>query len=1050
MSRIEIIVAGAGTGKTTRLAQELEDALVAGNIRPEAVVATTFTRQAAAELEERARTRLLAVGRPEDAQRLRAARIGTVNAVCGRLVEQFAFELGLSPDVRVIDETSATQALREAISTVASEAQLARLADLETRIEQLEWSVQVARIVAAARANGCDAAGLQLSATRSRDHALQVLGDRADDGAALDEGLRAAMRTLVDTIPPRASVKAAVAARNRCRSALSQMERGDSLPWREWASLGKLQASKGYRQVAEAVHRAAQLHETHPRLHDDILAAIELMFELAASTLRAYQDWKTAWGVIDFVDQETHALELLRRPEVAERLREEIDLVMVDEFQDTSPLQLAIFLELARIAPRSVWVGDQKQSIFGFRGTDPELMTATLALLERSDPAFVDDTLASIFEQTIPSTLEVSYRSRPELVELTSELFAAAFGTHGMPPERVRLRPATRDELSGLGPIVEIWNLALPDARRTTEYPLALAAAIRAFADDHDVRVRDRETGEVRPPQLADLAVLSRRRATSRRVAHALESLDCRVVLPRPGLLSTPEGRLAMAALRRWADGSDALAAAEIDRIVAHPDTPHAWLEAATSSPCVHGETVAALDTARRAHPDANPLVALERCLEALQLPDLCRRWGEARQRLGNLDALHGLVAAYLDRRRSERSPATVPGLLAHLRTLQDEQGDEQAVLEGDDAVTLSTWHAAKGLEWPVTILFDLDWQGRIDITGVHVETGRERIDLRDPLAERWIRYLPSPYASNQVGQPLIDRIERHPLSIRVRERQEREQLRLLYVAWTRARDRLVLAGPAAKMFGQILTTVCNAQGPLLTPPLGNDVVWGGSRVSAAVRTASPVPPKSRSRAPGHGYPRRDVVSYPPAWCLPSSVAEAGSIARTIRIGDPMNVRGDHDPRALGEAMHAILAADDHERERTEREATAVAVLERWGISRPGLAARAIVAADALRRWITDTWPVTRIRRELPIWHRRPEGTIVRGTADLVVETADAFAVIDHKAMLGSLERILEDAAAYHGQLRTYAEAIAAATGRPLAGSFVHLPLAGLVLELTD
>src|SRR6185369_1200995 len=116
MARIEIISASAGSGKTYRLASVLQDAIANGGARPDAVLATTFTNRAAAELKERTRTRLLQAGRVEDAHRLGAARIGTVNAVCGRLVADFSFELGLAPDLRVIDERAAAVALRQAMS----------------------------------------------------------------------------------------------------------------------------------------------------------------------------------------------------------------------------------------------------------------------------------------------------------------------------------------------------------------------------------------------------------------------------------------------------------------------------------------------------------------------------------------------------------------------------------------------------------------------------------------------------------------------------------------------------------------------------------------------------------------------------------------------------------------------------------------------------------------------------------------------------------------------------------------------------------------------
>ena len=117
VSNIKIITASAGSGKTTRLTEVLREALVRGDARPDAVVATTFTNKAAAELQERARQQLLAAGRTADAHRLGAARIGTVNAVCGGLVDEFAFELGLAPDVEVIDDKIAAETLNKALAS---------------------------------------------------------------------------------------------------------------------------------------------------------------------------------------------------------------------------------------------------------------------------------------------------------------------------------------------------------------------------------------------------------------------------------------------------------------------------------------------------------------------------------------------------------------------------------------------------------------------------------------------------------------------------------------------------------------------------------------------------------------------------------------------------------------------------------------------------------------------------------------------------------------------------------------------------------------------
>ena len=120
----------------------------------------------------------------------------------------------------------------------------------------------------------------------------------------------------------------------------------------------------------------------------------------------AYQEFKKKRGLIDFVDQEQLLLKALDLPDVSNVLQEELDLLLVDEFQDTSPIQLALFLKLAEAATETVFVGDVKQAIYGFRGSDPELMQAVLKTVEK--------------EGGRKEVLGKSYRSRGHLVEYTN------------------------------------------------------------------------------------------------------------------------------------------------------------------------------------------------------------------------------------------------------------------------------------------------------------------------------------------------------------------------------------------------------------------------------------------------------------------------------------------------------------------------------------------------------------------------------------------------------------------------------------------------------
>jgi ATP-dependent helicase/nuclease subunit A len=136
------------------------------------------------------------------------------------------------------------------------------------------------------------------------------------------------------------------------RQALARSSNGRPLFWDDWARLSKLNSAKASKSIVEPVVAQASRHPTHPRLHDDLERFITLAFACAAEALERFSEFKRDRGLIDFADQEALALELLRRPEVRERLGERFDLLMVDEFQDTSPIQLAVFLEIISVGRR--------------------------------------------------------------------------------------------------------------------------------------------------------------------------------------------------------------------------------------------------------------------------------------------------------------------------------------------------------------------------------------------------------------------------------------------------------------------------------------------------------------------------------------------------------------------------------------------------------------------------------------------------------------------------------------------------------------------------
>ena len=1063
---ITIITASAGTGKTTRLSQVLDDAIASGTVRPEAIIATTFTRHAAAELVERARSRLLASGHGREAHQLLAARIGTVNSVCGSFVTDFAFELGLSPALRVLDEGAAELELQRALATVVSPLLSDELFGFKQRFDgQLDWRLEVRRIVDAARSNAIDADGLRRCAARSMAGVDRCLGPVAVDGEAIDAALLAAIEAALGAIDldrdKTKSTRAYVELLRDARVALADAQ----LRWGDWAKLSKCAPAKTSEAHAGAVQAAASRHVEHPRLRREMHRLTELLFAVAADGLVAYQAHKRGRGLIDFVDQEALALGLLRRPDVREALAGQIDLVLVDEFQDTSPLQLAIFLELASLATEAVWVGDQKQAIYGFRGTDPALMDAMIESLTATttDPDLVSAAVAALGHTGQTETLTTSYRSRPALVEITSELFARAFREHGIPDERTRLTAALAVDPAPLGPVLEYWPIVLEVRENKAVLAAAVAAGVQTLLADRPA-VRDRRTGAVRVGTASDVAVLCRTNDQCQLVATALATLGIGAVVPRLHLLETAEGELVLAGLALWVDGGDALAGARIARLVEYAADLDAFvarvLEAPGRAAFAANPIVAAIAAARATAPDLDPAAVVGAIIDATGARELCAAWGSGEQRCANLDALHAHAVAYLERARSGREAASVVGLLGAFSEMVETSGwsttrsDSQALLAGAEAVTVSTWHAAKGREWPITVLFGLESLREPRADGLHVESDVVAFDLAAPLAGRWLRYWPNPYTTSNQGGPVKAAYAASAELAAAEARTAREVLRLLYVGWTRARDRLVLAACAGKLLGGLVGALSRGVPDLVVEPdpdREGDVIvqWAGRGVPIRVRSPGAGIPAVSASSGGEIAVGGGVRAHPSARRSPSTAAAiACTVGVPVTLGPRLGLRGAAAMNLVGDAVHAFFAADERTASSAVRTQRAQALLEGHAVHAHLDAAEVAAAASRLWTWLESSLGVTRFHREWPLSQRAAEGTLVVGTADLVGRSAAGFVLVDHKTFPGTLAQALERVPRYSGQLATYAAMITAATGEPVASTWIHLPMLGLAVPI--
>lgn len=998
---ITFVSAGAGSGKTYRLNQILYERLADGRINPNGVIATTFTRKAAAELRERVRSYLLKQGRLDLANAIGGSLIGTVNGVCGELLSRFAFEAGLSPELRVLEDAEADILISQEIDAALSEEVLKELTDIAYRFGQDDWRQDVSSLVKAARSNNISAGELPAFAKKNAKELL------ANFPSPVVTGLTESTLRAIDATLPRLRKAAESSTVKKTHAYLEGIENfrrsleKQTFRWGQWVGMAALEPEKGLVSLVRPVQDLIGEYGRHEKLHRDLPRYVTLCFELAAQILEGYSKRKRTLGAIDFADQELLLLKALDHPDISRVFADELQLLLVDEFQDTSPIQLALFTKLSALAKETFWVGDIKQAIYGFRGSDTALMKAVL------------DEIPALGGKT--EALDSSWRSRPALVKLCNEVFVNAFSS-SLSDDQVKLK-AKRKELSKYSAF-ELWNVDGTYERQLS----AIARQIGTLVAS-GYQIVDKTSGVLRPANFGDVAVLCRSHTRVSSVTMALGAASIPTDTAQAGLLVRPESVMALACLQRLVDASSTLSTAEIlaladsqkpeqwlahrlEFLAANPDRSREWQEREEDGhPLIKG--IAAL---RSELPLLTPREALERVVTACDLTKRVVSWSvtalEARQRLANLDALLGLATKYEDSCRSTGSPGSVTGLILWLENQIGDKADAQPEI-GADAVHVLTHHASKGLEWPIVILFDLDSSIRDRLWGVSTISAGA-VDALNPLYNRFIRFWPWPFGDrSKVGA--IEKIEQSKVAKDSAATAIEEERRLLYVSMTRARDLLVFAGKKLDTVKDKWITVLNAPW-LVIDQDANDVPVLPAEMKIPSRVlklsepeSSPQGKQGRS-ADLFWFEESEKANTTTSLFMNPSSAEPidFDVVSTHTFLHRLDIKKGADRRLVGSAFHAYMASMFSNRKAFGSD-EAAACLKRFGIADWVQAGNLHSVASELYDWINVTWPGARANPEVPIRITLDEH-IWRGQIDLLIEIEDGIIIFDHKTFNVSLD----------------------------------------------
>jgi ATP-dependent exoDNAse (exonuclease V) beta subunit len=1035
-----LLEAGAGTGKTGVMVDRYCRLVCEEGVSADAILAFTFTDKAAAELRQRIRAELSR--RAEDGSERAAELLGaiggawvtTIHGFCNRVLAAHPVAAGIDPGFRVLDAPEAARAAREAFDEALSEF----LADGDAAREETVATFEIdglRTIVAGIHAE-----------LRSRGEAEPRLpepppGDLVEAIAQAIEAAGQALEELRENDPKRELLERAL---DRLSSP------GEPPGLEELRALrpdSKAKAILPYREAIEAaISRSAEAGEGGEayRHIGELLGLFSARFERAKERREG----------IDFEDLQILAARLLERAEIGGAYRTRFRHLLVDEFQDTNRLQLRLIEALRGPRSELIVVGDEFQSIYGFRHADLDVFREQRRRIdERADAELM--------------ALSGNFRSRPPIIAAVNAFGEALLGDSYRP---LRVGALAQDELPfGSGPAVELlltardgWDAegielepaidgrtplnCLAEARAVAARLRELAAAgvgrgemvvlLRAFTH-LDAYEDSLERAGLRPYVVGGRGYWSQQQVSDvcallATIANPLDDQALFGALASPACGAAPDTLWllrAAAGKRRHVWGAVQQAAGAREDELAEPERlagiPEDELE-------LLREFVATIESlrGRGSRLTLAGLVEAATTETGYDLAVLMRPAGEARY--ANVRKLSRLAAEF-----EAREGRDLRGLLDFLAARAESDAEAQAATaaEGHDGVRIMTVHNAKGLEFGVVAVPDLSRSLLAGARPPLLLLGREA----KPRVGMQLRRL---------GSGSINLYDYAELLEDSRERDSEEGLRLFHVAATRAREHLILSGvvkpeagseakpgtPVVERLVEALGVERDADAIVTVPPpqprpgLEASFAPGEIAVSANLPSAERAAELTAShrdaagaRALGTGPPplvERDppiVPSRPLSYTAIAAYEECpyrfymervlglpnSGRASTSTDGDDGSPSAREERSARGAAVHALLEwsqANDWAEpsaELAERHAVA-AGLDAAGTDAEGLLepVRAWIGSPLLRDGLAAA---TRIRAEVPILLGIGE-TVLRGSIDLLVEREGAPPlVVDYK-----------------------------------------------------
>ena len=1047
MKNVTYINAGAGSGKTYRLTETLTNLIKSGKVKPEQVILTTFTTKAANEFKEKAKAFLYDEGLYDAAIQLDHAMIGTVHSVCQRMIGKYWFNLGLSPNMGVMAEEDTAYYISQSLSELPTDEELkvlhgfARYFDIRVTegymvkkaINYDFWQDHLKAVIGFA--TNYELEDFKQSEEESLDYIRKFV--KADSNCNFTyEELKAVIAEYETFLGSRKQsatndkrIEALVQAKRRLdRPTLGILKNIDS-------TIG---SPKGYGPLAEDFQNRMARLWTSRMVYDRQEKYIRLIFDLAQRWKENFAQFKRDKNLLDYNDMEKYMRLLMMNKDIASEISQSYRYLFVDEFQDSSPIQVKIFDALSDLMEHSYWVGDFKQAIYGFRGSDIALTKAVVDSVSKKENGCDTD------------TLDTSWRSLPDIVELNNDVFRKTFAD-----------------------VLEEKNICLKQYRKNDSHKESL----RYFVSSDEYGVAEHVlkllSQGVKPNEIA---VLARANATLTEVANQLKQYEIPSSREDTPIIDSYAYTLTSSLLHIVDSTKDSLAKATVAiltekdyntrRIIEEKILNDANDDAKTEDYLAQVPLIRRLLTIRPKLQQQSVSSLVESMIIMLDLFNIVKKVEtDAAFGISCLQIIINTARIYEEHCVQMNLPATIDGFIAYIETVSPTGiGDA-------NGVQLHTYHSCKGLQWKYVILMSLNTNVSDLKKAVRGETyGVHPVHVEEPTAENpypnvFIRLTPWIYGTDRnVPDEISSVIEDSAGFKQAYKAMLSETNRVLYVGMTRPQDVLILNIEKPKRGMKLLQwpkdNGVNTASETI-PEQGDWDVFGTGHIFKNFTLTQEEFDKLENYGDRDSalsmrlnIDEPDFKTRKPRYISPSHISKCGKTGKYYDFEQRIPLsKNPEDMATVGNCIHQIFAGiEGHtSANRIEMDET----IRNYGLS------AVLTDTDAILSAWKNLYDKLVLLHGEPVktYHERPfrmdyDGQTMVGSIDLVWQTQEGDILVDFKNNPMAAKYILDPdnehfAGWYAGQLNAYQDALKAA-GEKVLQKYIYYPVGGLLVEIVE